>query len=187
MNNQPLGLSRMFRDAHRVRENWVWFLVFGILLVILGGVAISYSVTTTLFSVVLFGALLATGGVVQFIQAFLARKWSGIFLSVLVGLLYLIAGALCMVQPEMSAITLTLIFSVLCFISGLFKMLTSLLMRFESWGWVFFNGFITMLLGILIYAGWPMSGLVVIGLFIGIDLVLAGWAWIILSIAAQKR
>lgn len=184
--NQMGGLTRLFRDAERVRQNWGWFLLFGILLVILGGVAVSYSVATTLFSVVLFGALLTTTAVVQIIQAFMARKWSGVFLPVLVGILYGIAGLLCIFRPEMSAVSLTLIFSVLLFIGGLFKMITSLVMQFEQWGWVFFNGLITLLLGILIYSEWPISGLFIIGLFIGIDLILAGISWIVLSIAAKE-
>lgn len=184
--DQNRGLTRLFCEAERVRENWGWFFCLGIILTLLGLVAISYSTVTTLFSVVLFGALLTSSGIVQIVQAFLARKWSGIFLSVLVGVLYTLAGVLCIVKPEMSAISLTLLFSVLCFIGGLFKMLASAMMRFEKWGWVFFNGLITLLLGMLIYGEWPVSGLFIIGLFIGIDMILAGMSWIMLSLVARK-
>jgi uncharacterized membrane protein HdeD (DUF308 family) len=66
-------------------------------------------------------------------------------------------------------------------------MLSSVLIRFEQWGWVFFNGLITFLLGVMIYSDWPLSGLWVIGMFIGIDLILTGWSWIVLSLAARSN
>ncbi len=59
-------------------------------------------------------------------------------------------------------------------------------MRFPHWGWVLFNGIITLILGIIIWRQWPVSGLWVIGLFIGIDLIISGWAWIMLSFAARQ-
>ncbi|MGZ3634159.1 MAG: hypothetical protein ACXWM7_07870 [Parachlamydiaceae bacterium] len=42
-----------------------------------------------------------------------------------------------------------------------------------------------MLLGLLIWAQWPVSGLWIIGLFIGIDLIVLGWMWITLALAAK--
>jgi uncharacterized membrane protein HdeD (DUF308 family) len=116
----------------------------------------------------------------------MASKWSGLFLSLLLGILYIITGLLCIANPRMAAITLTLWIAALCFVIGLFKMITSLMLRFEHWGWVFFNGLITFILGALIYANWPVSGLWVIGLFIGIDLILAGWTWVLLSLGLHK-
>ena len=54
-------------------------------------------------------------------------------------------------------------------------------------GMVFFNGVVTFLLGAMIYANWPLSGLWVIGLFIGVDLILAGWSWVLLSLTARSK
>ncbi len=54
-------------------------------------------------------------------------------------------------------------------------------------GMGFFNGLITFILGVMIYFGWPLSGLWVIGLFIGVYLILAGWSWLILSLSARSR
>ena len=184
--DQMKGLARLFCHVERVKENWGWYLTLGILLVLFGGFAIAYSACTTIFSVVLFGAVLLATGVVQIVQGIMARQWSGIFVSILVGLLYSFAGVVCLVNPAISAMTLTMLFAVLCFIGGLFKMIASSVMQFEAWGWVFFNGLVTMILGLLIYSEWPMSGLVVIGLFIGVDMILSGWSWILLSLAAKR-
>lgn len=179
-------LSVHFQDAVSARQNWGWFFGLGLALVLLGGLAISYSYATTLFSVLLFGALLATTGVVQVIQSHMARDWSGTFISILIGILYIIAGGLCLIKPEMSAVSLTLLIAILCIVGGIFKMVASLLTRFDRWGWVFFNGLVTLILGMMIYSEWPASGLVIIGLFIGVDLLLTGWCWILLSLAARR-
>lgn len=187
---EPYDSGRMtpyFRDIDEVRRNWGYFLAFGILLIVLGATAIGYSFFTTVFSVVLLGILLLVSGVAQIIQSFWARKWSGLFLSILVGVLYIVTGFLCIARPAASAVSLTLLIAAFCFIGGLYRMLTSAFLQFEKWGWVFFNGLVTFLLGILIYSNWPISGLWVIGLFVGIDMILTGWSWVILSIAAKPE
>lgn len=170
-----------------VRNNWGWFLALGFLLILFGAAIIGSSYYATIFSMILFGVFLIGGGVVQIVQAFLARKWSGLFLSLFLGLLYIITGFLCIAKPTTAAISITLWIAAFCLIAGLFKMLVSIIIRFDKWGWVFFNGLVTFLLGIMIYTDWPLSGLWVIGLFIGVDLVLAGWSWIILAFTSRKR
>ncbi len=180
-------LSTSFGRIDEVRKNWGWFLALGLLLVILGAAIIGSSYYATVFSIIIFGIFLLCAGVIQIVQSFLARKWSGLFLSLLLGILYLVTGFLCVAKPTLTAISLTLWIAAFCFIAGLFRMIAALLIRFENWGWFFFNGLITFLLGALIYSDWPLSGLWVIGLFIGIDLILSGWSWIVLSLAARSE
>lgn len=180
------GTRNYLRDIEDARRNWGWFLALGVLLIILGLGVISSSYYATMFSVVLLGVFLLAAGVVQIIQAFLAPKWSGFFLTLFLGILYLITGFVCVAKPGLAAVSLTLWIAAFCFIVGLFRMISSLILRNDQWGWVFFNGLITFLLGVMIYSNWPWSGLWVIGLFIGIDLVLSGWAWIWTAIAAKS-
>ncbi len=180
------GLYPNLHMIEEARKNWGWFLGLGILLVLLGAIMIGSAYYTTVFSVMLFGALLVSGGVIQFIQAFMARKWSGLFLSLLLAILYLITGILCVVKPTSAAISLTLLIAGFCLVGGLFRMLSSVMLRFEEWGWVFFNGLVTFILGLLIYSNWPISGTWVIGLFIGIDLILTGWSWVLLSLFVRR-
>lgn len=183
--DRETGLTNYFGEIEDVRKNWGWFLALGVLLVILGVSVISSSVYATVFSVMLFGVFLLVSGIVQIIQAFLARKWSGLFLTLLLGLLYVIIGFLCVTKPAAMAVSLTLWIAVFFFVAGLFRMLYSLILQFDQWGWVFFNGLVTFILGVLIYSDWPISGLWVIGLFIGIDLILSGWSWVLLSLRAR--
>jgi uncharacterized membrane protein HdeD (DUF308 family) len=170
-----------------VRENWQWFLGLGLLLILLGTAIIGSSYYATIFSVILLGVFLIAAGAVQIVQAFMERKWSGLFLSLFLGILYIVTGFVCVARPATAAISITLWIAAFCLIVGLFKIFSSVILRFDQWGWVFFNGIVTFLLGILIYEGWPLSGLWVIGLFIGIDLILSGWSWVILSLSARTK
>jgi len=179
-------LTTQFRDIDEVRNNWGWFLALGILLVLLGCAVISSSFYATIFSVFILGIFLLGAGIVQIVQAFLARKWSGLFLSLMLGILYIVIGVFCAARPAMAAVSLTLWIAAFCFVAGLFRMITSLILRFDQWGWMFFSGLITFILGAMIYSEWPFSGLWVIGLFVGIDMLLSGWSWILISLTARK-
>lgn len=179
-------LTRYFKDTEEARKNWLWFFALGVLLVLLGIGVASSAYYATIFSVFIFGIFLMTAGIIQLIQGALAYKWSGLFLSLLLGALYLITGFICATKPAEAAVGITLWIAAMCLIAGLFRMIAALVLRFEQWGWVFFNGAVTFILGMLIYSSWPVSGFWVIGTFIGIDLILSGWTWIVLSLTARN-
>lgn len=178
-------LTHRLGEIEEVRKNWGWFLALGVLLIVLGFSVIGSSFYATVFSVILLGCFLLAAGIVQIAQAFLARKWKGLFISLLLGLLYIIVGFFCVTEPTVTAINLTLWIAIFCFLAGTFRMLSSLLLRFDQWGWVFVNGLITFIMGVMIYSSWPVSGLWVIGLFVGVDMILSGWSWILLSLTAR--
>ena len=175
-----------FGSLETLRRNWGWFLLLGIGLILLGILAIGASTVTTLVSVIFLGSLLLIGGIFQIIYSFWAHRWSGFFLSLFVGILYTLLGASFLHHPEMGALTITLLMAVFFVLAGAFRIIYAAMMRFENWGWVVLSGVITLLLGILIWSQWPVSGLWVIGLFIGIDLLFYGWTWVVLSLAARN-
>ncbi len=183
MTSHPTPL---FSAVDKLRRNWAWFLVLGILLVILGTTAVALSYTTTLVSIFFIGALLLISGIATIIYSLWAKDWSGFFISLLLGLLYAVTGYIFLHKPIQAASALTLIIGSLFLVGGIFKIITSLFVRFEQWGWIFFSGIISTLLGFLILQDWPEASLWVIGLFVGIDLIVYGWTWIILALAARN-
>jgi uncharacterized membrane protein HdeD (DUF308 family) len=180
-------MENRLNEIVEVRQNWKYFLLLGLLLILLGAGVVTSSFYATIFSIILLGVFLIIGGSIQIAQGFLAHKWSGVFLSLFLGILYIITGFICLSHPAQAALTITLWIAIFCVMAGIFKMLTALIVRFEQWGWVFFNGLVTLLLGVMIYLDWPLSGFWVIGLFIGIDLILTGWSWVWLSLAARPK
>jgi uncharacterized membrane protein HdeD (DUF308 family) len=172
--------------AGELRRSWGWFLALGIALIVLGTIALGSSLLMTIASVFFFGWLLIIGGVMEAIHAFWRKRWAGFFLDLLTGILYVIAGWMMVTNPQESALLLTLIIAMFLVFEGVFRIVAALAARYPHWGWVLFNGVISLLLGILIWRQWPYSGLWVIGLFVGIEMLLNGWSLVMLSLTARK-
>jgi uncharacterized membrane protein HdeD (DUF308 family) len=179
-------INPRYEEYLRLRKLWVCFVSLGIVLMVVGALAIGAAFITTLTSVVVFGILLLSGGVVQLVNAFLARTWKGFFIHLLAGLLYLVVGGLMVEHPVQAAEGLTLMLAAAFLLGGAMRVIYTLMQPFAGRGWVIMNGFISVLLGISIWRQWPESSLWVIGLFIGIDLVFNGWLWVMLGLMVKS-
>jgi len=185
MANGPVRWHAVGTDE--LQRNWGWFLALGVLLLLLGAAALGASVALTLASVMLFGWLLIFGGVMEAIHAFWReRGWGGVFINLLTGLLYVVVGFMMVANPGEAAATLTLLIALFLMFGGIFRIAVALMLRFPHWGWLALHGLINLLLGAAIWRQWPLSGLWVIGLFIGIDLVLNGWSLVMLGLVARR-
>ncbi len=167
--------------AEDLRRTLGWFVGVGILLVIVGLIALSSSVVATMASVAVFGWLLLFSGVLSLVHAFMRRRWGGFFLELFAGIL----GVIMLANPARAAVALTLLIALLLMVGGAFRIIAALSVRFHHWVWMLVNGVISVILGILIFSEWPSSGLWVIGLFIGIDLVFYGWSLIMLGLTVR--
>lgn len=172
--------------AEALHRHWVWFLLLGILLVALGMIGIIASGLFTLASVLLLGWLLFMGGVAIAVHAFWARQWSGFFVQLVVGALNLLVGWLLLTRPTASALSLTLLLGVSLVFQGIFRTAVALTAQADGRGWLLLSGVASLILGCLIWSEWPASGLWVIGLFIGIDLLLYGWWLVSLALATRR-
>jgi len=170
----------------RLRKRWGWFVGLGVLLALLGTIALGSSVLLTLASMVFVGWLMIVGGIFQTAHAFTCREWGGFFVDLLAGLLYSVAGLLIILHPAATAVGLTLLIAILLIFGGVFRIAVALTVRFHNWTWLLLHGAINLLLGFSILQSWPFSGLQVIGLFIGIDMIFNGWSLIMLGLAAKN-
>jgi uncharacterized membrane protein HdeD (DUF308 family) len=168
------------------QKNRGWFLALGILLIIGGTLAIIYDVAATMLSVLFFGWLLIIAGGFEAVQSFWQPKWGGFFLNLFVGILGVVVGFHLISSPAAGAVVLTLVMAVYFMVIGIIRTISALTMRFPNWGWTLLSGIITFILGLLIRRQWPYSGLFIIGLFIGIDMIFSGWSYVMLSLAARK-
>lgn len=175
-----------FNLGEYLQRNWGWFLALGILLIALGALSLGFVITATILSVIAFGIILFSAGVIQVIEGIKTRKWSGFFLHLLIGLLYIASGAILFFSPGIGAVTLTLVLAVFYAAIGLFRIITSLSMQFRQWGWTFFSGIVSLLVGLFIWYSWPFSGLWIIGFYIGIDLLFYGLSILSFAISARQ-
>jgi uncharacterized membrane protein HdeD (DUF308 family) len=153
---------------------------------VLGMIAVGASVLATLATMALVGCLMLVGGILQTIHAIAMRGWSGFFIDLLAGVLYMVVGFVIVAHPGATAVALTLIIAVLFMLGGIFRIVTALAVSYQNRIWLLLHGVINLLLGFMIWHDWPLSGLWVIGLFIGIDMILNGWTLIMLGLNAKK-
>jgi uncharacterized membrane protein HdeD (DUF308 family) len=170
------------RIPAEIVNNWGWFLAFGIALVLLGVLAIVRSVAATVVSMLFFGWLLLFAAGIEVVQAIMVGKWAGLFQHWLSAALFGVLGALIIWRPMVTAEILTLLIGAFFLVAGAFQLTTPFVISLPEWGWHALNGLITFVLGILILAQWPVSGLWVIGLFLGIELVFYGAAWVAVAL-----
>ena len=175
VNETASATHLLLSGAAELRRHWILFLLLGIGLIALGLIAISGSVLFTLASVVFFGWLLIIGGIGLVVHAFWAKQWSGFFLQLLSGVVNLLAGWILAVRPGLGAVTLTLVIAISLVVQGAFRIGAGLSTRMDGRGALILSGAITLVLGLMIWNEWPFSGLWVIGLFVGVDLLFYGW------------
>jgi uncharacterized membrane protein HdeD (DUF308 family) len=173
-------------DPAELRAHWKLFFGFGIVFVALGVVALGNLVNSTLVTTVIVGFVLVLAGVAQLFSAFASgRGLAGRVLSVLLGTLYVVVGLDLVADPFAGAITLTIVISLMLVIGGVIRIVGAVTQRGRHWGLTLIVGLVNIALGAWLYSGIPVSG-VAIGLFVGVDLVLAGTTWILLGAAARN-
>jgi uncharacterized membrane protein HdeD (DUF308 family) len=172
-------------DMPDLRGIWVLLVVLGIMLSIVGFVAIGSSFVATLATMLVFGIILVVGAILHVVTAVVGRSWRGFFLHVLMGILYLIAGVFMIERPVEAAVDLTLLIAASLLVGGILRIVMSVVERFPGWGWMLLNGVISLLLGAMIWRQWPLSGLWVIGLFVGIEMLFSGMSLVMLGMAVR--
>lgn len=181
----PLG--RVIRhELEAIRGTWMWLVALGISLIILGMIMLSFPVITTLATVTLLGALLLFAGIMESIGAFWCREWSGFFLALLSGILGVVIGLMLLGNPIEGSETLTILLASFLFVGGAFKTVAAFTHRFGGWAWLLLSGVVDIVLGILIWRQLPASGLLIIGLLVGISAIFRGVSWLMLGLTLKQ-
>jgi uncharacterized membrane protein HdeD (DUF308 family) len=175
VTERPLAFSSI-EIVPELRRYWGWLLIWGIALIVVGMLAVSFSFSATLGTVMAFGVLSLVGGCAEIVGGFMARRSGGFVLKLLAGVMYIILGLLMIAHPVGAAAGLTLMIAAALLAAGIMRIILSIMHRFEGWPWVLLNGVISLALGVMIWRQWPVSALWVIGLFLGIDLIFSGWS-----------
>lgn len=174
-------LTAVRENVAEMQRNRGWILALGIALVVLGCLAVTYSFSATIATMIYLGYFLILGGVFEIVGSFWARHWGGFFLGLLMGVLLFIAGIITLNHPGDVSLLLTWLLSLLFMTGGLIRILTAVMVRFSNWGWVVLSGVVTFALGFMIWRQWPISGLWVPGTLLGVDLIFSGWNYVALA------
>jgi uncharacterized membrane protein HdeD (DUF308 family) len=172
-----------------IRDHWKLFLIEGIVLVVLGLLAIIIPPLATLWAVFVLGWLFLFSGIAGLFTTFGARHAPGFWWSLLSAILAIAAGIILLISPVSGAITLTIILSAFFIIEGVLSIMYAFEHKREltgNWGWMLASGVIDLLLAAMIFVGLPGSAAWALGLLVGINMLFGGAAMIAIATRARS-
>jgi uncharacterized membrane protein HdeD (DUF308 family) len=173
-------------DAGMVRHASTWSIVWGVLLIIFGMLAVGSPFLATVAFGVAIAWLIVFAGIVHLVLAFHAHGAGSIIWKLLVGLAYLCFGVYLIIHPLLGIVSLTLVLASLFLIEGVLNIVLFFQMRStRGSSWVLIDGIITLLLGLLIYVQWPSSSVWAIGTLVGVSMIISGFARVMLTSAVR--
>ena len=179
--------ARLVVGGKEQAHHWWWFALLGIVLIAGGTFMLVHLAAATIVSAIFIGAAALVLGAFQIVKAFNTRGWSGALLNAGLGALYVLAGALLWANPIAAAVSLTLVLAAMLVASGLVR----LWLAYKHWqvmgGLLALSGVIAILAGVVIFSGWPATGLWVLGLCLAIDVLFQGFAWLMFGFALRPR
>jgi len=181
------GMQRAVRDA--LRLHWRLFLTQGVIMVILGILAIAWPAIATLAVGVYIGWLFLISGIVGLVAMFSAEDVPAFLWTLLTAALSLIVGVLLLWKPVEAAMSLTLVLTAFFIAEGIFQIVSSINYRSaipDAWGWMLASGIADLILAALLIMGWSGNVSWALGLIAGINLITSGWAVIMVAFAGRS-
>ena len=176
--------------AGAVRRHWGLFLFEGILLVILGVLAMLAPVIATLWVTIFLGLMLLISGIVGLVTTLRARQAPGFWWSLLSAIVAIVAGVLLLYRPLLGTLSLTAVLIGFLFADGVLIIMYAFEHRSAlsgRWGWLLASGILDLILGVILFAGLPGTALWALGLLLGISLLFGGWALIMMALHARPN
>jgi uncharacterized membrane protein HdeD (DUF308 family) len=190
MSTDSGGASELQRAlTQSIREHWGLFLAEGIILVILGLLAIIVPPIATIAVTIFLGWLFLIGGIVGMVTTFWARHAPGFWWSLLSAVLAIAAGIVLLGWPLPGAVSLTLLLIAFFIIEGVLSILYAIEHKKElsgRWGWMLISGIIDLILAAIIWGGLPGTAAWALGLLVGINMLFGGSAMIAMALHARN-
>ncbi len=170
-----------------INKNVNGSLITGVLLAVLGIIAIAAPNFTTLFAETWIAVILIFAGFTKLVYATQTRERGGFLWKLLLSGLYIATGIMLFVYPYTGVLTLTLLLGTFLVTEGTFELILAFQLRpQENWTWVLVDGIITLVLGAMIWFQWPFNAPWVIGTLVGISIIFTGISRVMLALNARS-
>ncbi len=175
-------------QTHRqLKQKFGWAIGWGILLIILGILALAVPLLSAIYAVLVVGWMFVFGGITKIVYALQTRSVGQFLLRVLIGILYVVAGFFLIVRPLEGTLSLALALGIFTFMQGVIEVILAFQWRpTANWGWVLLSGIVDVILGILILNYWPSAAPWLIGLLFGVNLLTSG-LWIVMVSSSARN
>jgi uncharacterized membrane protein HdeD (DUF308 family) len=175
--------------AGAIHEHWGLFLAEGIILVILGLIAIVVPPIATLAFTIIIGWIFLISGILGLITTFWARGAPGFWWSLISAIIAIAAGIVLLLWPVSGSLSLTLLLIAFFVVEGIVSIMYAIEHRNQlsgRWGWMLVSGIVDLILAGIIFAGLPETAVWALGLLVGINMVFGGAALIAMALAARQ-
>jgi uncharacterized membrane protein HdeD (DUF308 family) len=184
---QPTPSSQPGPLAAFAKRSTGWSIALSILLILVGFLAIIHPGISGIGMTIFLGWLMIISGFFHLIFGWRVHTAGRVIWEILVGLLYIFAGFFLIWHPARGLVTLTLILAFYLLFEGIFQIILAFQLRpHPGWGWMIFNGLVTLLLCFMIWRSWPASSVWAIGTLVGISMLFNGFSRFGLAMAARK-
>ena len=164
-----------------------WSIALGVLMIVLGIIAMLAPWEFGIVIALIIGWMAIFNGVAQIIYGIRTHSGGRTVLEIILGLIYIIAGIYLLMHPVGGLLVITIFLASFLIVYGIFALVLAFQMRpLPGWGWVLFDAIITILLGILIWAHWPMNSEWVVGTLFGISILVSGVTRLMMSLAIRR-
>ena len=188
MSQNPPGPHNLGAAIHALHGKAGSIIAFGVLLGVLGAAALGFSFAASLAAVTTNGVFFVLAGAAEIALGMRARSWGGFAFWLAGGLLYILAGLACILNPVFALKIVTLVFGAGLVAAGLLRAaLVAGVPLGQSRLPAFLGSAISVLLGATVLAGWPMDASFVLGTLLGIDLLFHGAGWIAFGMGLRAR
>jgi len=168
MSNIETSPHNLGETIERLRGKWAAITAFGVLLVALGCAALFFALIATIATVTLNGVLFLIAGAAEIGVGMHSRGWGQFFLWLIGGVLYLAVGILCIVNPLLVTVVLTLLLGAGLIAAGAVRAYL-------------------VVLGLIIVSRWPSDSVYVLGTLLGVDLLFHGVGWVSFGMGLHSR
>lgn len=190
MSSQDSSLTDLQRSIVRaLRHHWQLIVAWGVIMVILGVLAVIWPSVATIAVDIYIGWLLVIAGVAGLVLMFVSDDVPAFLWTLLTSALSLAAGILLLWKPSTGAASLTAVLTAYFIAEGIFQIAGAIYYRNvipDSWGWMLASGIACLLLAALVIWGWPSTSDWVLGLYVGIDLITSGVALIMVAMRGRS-
>jgi uncharacterized membrane protein HdeD (DUF308 family) len=180
-------MQRAISEA--IGAHWRLFLFQGVVMIVLGALAVALPVAATLAIELYVGCLLLISGIVGLVAMLSTNNMPAFLWSLITASLSAAVGALLIWMPTEGALSLTLLLTAFFIVEGIFQIGTSVAYRGvidSTWGWMLASGIADLMLAVIIISGWPTTVVWVVGFVVGISLVTSGWAIVMAAYAGRR-
>jgi uncharacterized membrane protein HdeD (DUF308 family) len=191
MSDQPSPDMEDFRRriAEALKLHWRAFLIQGIVMMVLGLVAIALPHLSTIAIELFLGWLILFGGVFRTLTLLRSKSAPGFFWSLVTALLVVVLGIVLLLRPAEGVLTFTMILIALFIVEGVTAIIISLQLRehLKTWAWTLLSGIVDLVLAFFIWQGWPSTAGWALGLLVGINMFFLGNSLTMTALVARKE